>query len=1008
MYLIPERINAFCRELQKYIAVSEKITVGVEYLECDYKTDNNPPLDGWKPYSDDVKLCGAHKHYWFHAKFRSPKTDHRCEFSYMTQEGEGGWDLQNPQGILYMNGKLVQGLDINHKSYTLEPDTDYDMYIYLYTAKIAAPLEIELNVRTVDPLIEKVWYDLTVPFESAMILDKDDRNRVLILKYLEDAVNMIDMRVPKSEEFFKTLKDASDFLDSEFYGGVCGKEEAPLVSCIGHTHLDVAYLWTVRQTREKAQRSFATALQLIREYPDFIFMSSQPQLYQFIKEDAPELYEEIKEAIKEGSWEAEGAMWLEPDCNLLSGESLVRQILFGKRFFKDEFGIDSKILWLPDVFGYSAALPQILKKSGVDKFVTSKISWSEYNKMPYDSFMWEGIDGTEIFTYFMTCQLHESFVNKEIKTTYCGDITPSLVLGTWERYQQKEYCTNTFITYGHADGGGGPMREMIEREHRMAHGIPGMPKTVKESAAKFLTRVKKSFDENCKKLGRIPRWVGELYLEFHRGTYTSMAKNKLYNRKSEFLMRKTEGISSLAMVLQNAKYPQKSLNSYWKTMLLNQFHDIIPGSAIKEVYEVSDKEYAEILQNVEKIFSEKLSAIASQIETDGGLLVYNPHSFMADGVVLADKKPVYVKNIPPLGWKVALPEKNSSIKISREVLENKFFAIRFDKDCQIVSIYDKRNCREIIKQNSVANEIQMFEDFPKDYDAWEISRYHKLKMWTWSKAESVETVDEVTRAGIKVLRRFNNSVFAQTIYVYADVDRIDFVTEIDWCEEHILLKAAFPFDIHSDKATYEVQFGTLERPTHENTSWDAAKFEVCAQKWADISEADYGISLLNDCKYGYSTEGSTMKLTLLKSATYPNTDADRTHHSFTYSLYPHKGSLNNADTLKHAYILNQPLEAITIGKQSGVLPSEYSFINSDNADVIIDTIKKAEDSDALILRMYEPYNKRDTVTLTPSFEVSRAYICDLMENNDHEIEVNDNKITIDFKNYEIVTVKLEF
>ena len=1008
MYLIPERINAFCRELQKHIAVSEKITDGIEYLECDYKTDNNPPLDGWKPYADEVKLCGAHKHYWFHAKFHSPKTEHRCEFSYMTQEGEGGWDLQNPQGILYMNGKLVQGLDINHKSYTLEPDTDYDMYIYLYTAKIAAPLEIELSVRIVDLLIEKVWYDLTVPFESAMLLAGDDANRVLIFKYLEEAINIIDLRVPKSDRFYKTLKEASDFLDREFYDGVCGKDDAPLVSCIGHTHLDVAYLWTVRQTREKAQRSFATALQLMREYPDFIFMSSQPQLYQFIKEDAPELYEEIKAAIREGRWEAEGVMWLEPDCNLLSGESLVRQILYGKRFFEEEFGINSKILWLPDVFGYSAALPQILKKSGVDKFVTSKISWSEYNKMPHDSFMWEGIDGTEIFTYFMTCQLHESFENKEIKTTYCGDITPSLVLGTWERYQQKEYCTNTFITYGHADGGGGPMREMIEREHRMAHGIPGMPKTVKEPVSKFLHRVKKSFDENCKRLGRIPHWVGELYLEFHRGTYTSVAKNKLFNRKSEFLMRKTEGISSLEMVLTGAVYPQEELNSYWQTMLLNQFHDIIPGSAIKEVYKVSDKEYAEILESGEKLFSEKLSAIASQVRTDGGILVYNPHSFAADGIVSVDGKMSYVKNIPPLGWKVALPEENSSIKIDKTILENKFFVIRFDDDGQIISLYDKRSCREVVKENSIANEIQMFEDFPKDYDSWEISRYYKLKMWTWSKAESVEEVNEGVRAGIKVIRKFNNSVFVQTIYVYADIDRIDFVTDVDWQEKHILLKAAFPLEIHSDKATYEIQFGTLERPTHENTSWDAAKFEVCAQKWADISEADFGVSLLNDCKYGYNTEGSVMKLTLLKSATYPNEEADRTHHSFTYSLYPHKGILNNCETLKHAYLLNQKMESVSVEKQSGVLPEEYSFVHSGGGDAIVDTIKKAEDSNAIILRMYEPYNKRETVEFVLGFNVKRAYICNLMENNEREIEVNDNKIRIDFKNYEIVTVKIEY
>jgi len=1007
MYLIPEKINAFCRQLQQSTVISQKVADGVEYLECDYKTDNNPPVEGWLPYTADVKLCGAHKHYWFHMKFRSPKTENRCEFSYMTQEGEGGWDLHNPQGILYMNGKMVQGLDIFHKTYTLEPDTEYDAYIYLYTAKIEAPLEMEMSIREIDTLCEKVWYDITVPFEAAMILDKENINRVYILKYLEEAVNMIDMRVPGSDEFYKTLKEASSYLDNEFYGKICGNEEA-LVSCIGHTHLDVAYLWTVRQTREKAQRSFATVMSLMREYPDYVFTSSQPQLYQFIKEEAPELYEEIKAAVKEGKWEAEGAMWLEPDCNLISGESLVRQILFGKRFFSEEFGVDSKILWLPDVFGYSAALPQILRKSGVDKFVTSKISWSEYNKMPFDTFMWEGIDGTEIFSNFMTCQLHESFINGEIKTTYCGDITPSLVLGTWERYQQKEYNNNTLITYGNADGGGGTTREMLEREKRLSKGIPGMPKTVKETAAKYLERVKKNFDENCEKLGRVPKWVGELYLEFHRGTYTSMAKNKRYNRMSEFLMRKTEGVSSAAMVLLGNFYPQEKINSIWKTMLLNQFHDIIPGSSIKEVYEVSDKEYEEILHLGNEMFSEKLGIIASQIKTDGGILVYNPHSFEADGIVNVSGEKKYVKNIPALGWRVVSPEENSSIKISKTEIENKFFKVCFDKCGQITSIFDKRNCREIIKENSIANEIQMFEDFPKDYDAWEISRYYKLKKWTLADAESIEVVDEGVRGGIRILRRFNNSLFKQTIYLYADIDRIDFVTDIDWQEKHILLKAAFPFDIHSDKATYEIQFGALERPTHENTSWDAAKFEVCAQKWADISEADYGVSIINDCKYGYNTEGGTMKLTLLKCATYPNPDADCTHHTFTYSVYPHKGALYSSDTLKHAFLLNQDMEAMVLSKQDGMLPCEYSFIKTDNKDIIIDTVKKAEDSDALIIRMYEPYNKRDRAEVTFGFKAKKVYLCDLMENNEKEIEISGNKVYIDFKNYEIITLKAEY
>ena len=477
--LLFKKVEPIVDLLSKNRIVETQKLDGMRYIPCAYKKENNnPPAPdaGWMEFPAGTRVSGRDGHFWFHLQFTTPAAqEHRQVQFHLDTSRDGNWDGINPQCAIYMDGKIVQGLDINHQDALLKFDTQYDIYLYFYIGMTDIMIDVIPSLQILDTRIEGLYYDISVPYETLKLFEQNDDEYVTILRELHQALLLLDLREVHSPAFYDSVVAARKYLDEHFYHGICGKSES-VVNCIGHTHIDVAWQWTLAQTEEKAQRSFATVINLMKQYPEYKFMSSQPQLYQYVKKYAPELYENIKQAVKDGRWEAEGAMWLEADCNLTSGESLVRQILFGKRFMREEFGVDNKILWLPDVFGYSAALPQILQKSGVDKFVTSKISWNEYNRLPYDTFLWEGIDGTEIFTYFMTAQdCQKRGDEPQIGTTYVGYIRPSQVLGAWNRYQPKGYNNETVITYGYGDGGGGPTKDMIEQQRRLQYGLPGFP-----------------------------------------------------------------------------------------------------------------------------------------------------------------------------------------------------------------------------------------------------------------------------------------------------------------------------------------------------------------------------------------------------------------------------------------------------------------------------------------------------------------------------------------------------
>ncbi len=773
------------------------------------------------------------------------------------------------------------------------------------------------------------------------------------------------------------------------------------------------------------------------------FLQSSPQLYEFIEEDYPEIFAKIKEKIKVGSWEVTGGMWVEADCNIPSGESLVRQLLFGIRYIKEKFGVNCSILWLPDVFGYSWALPQIIKKSGLKYFMTTKISWNQFNNPEYDTFRWRGIDGTEILTHFITTPgiFGEPFY------TYNGILNPTTVQGIWDNYGQKDINDELLLAYGWGDGGGGPTKEMVEMAKKIQE-LPEIPEVKFGKAEPFF----KSLEEKTEDNPNLPLWDGELYLEYHRGTYTSQAQIKKNNRFSEILYHNVELFSSFTDVLiDDYKYPQKDINDNWKIILRNQFHDILPGSSIHEVYEDSAEEFDQVMSSGERILKDSLGELAKNIALDGEkLVVFNPLSWLRtgwisipweeglsekifiseDGKKLFTKKIdsqdkkllIYMPEIPALGYKafkvikkemkeeIIWPIRDQLI-IEKDRIENKYYQIRLNKKGQIISLYDKEFQREILPKGSKANLFQAFEDRPMSFDAWDIDIYYQKKKYIIDDLMEME-IEEAgpDRGVIRFKWRFLDSVIEQKMIVYADKRRIDFETNVDWHQHQILLKVAFPANIRSTKATYEIQFGNVERPTHWNTSWDYAKFETAAQRWADLSERNYGVSLLNNCKYGYDIKGQTLRLTLIKSGIEPDPEADQGHHSFTYSLYPHQGDWFEGETTKEAYELNYPLLAIMSNnkdKKGSFLPISCSLVNIRANSVILDTIKKAEDDNRLILRFYEYGNQRDIARVKFLFKVKEIVECNLIEKEIKKIDFKDNELKFGIKPYEIKTFKIK-
>jgi alpha-mannosidase len=881
-------------------------------------------------------------------------------------------------------------------------------------------------------------------------LDIDEPARAHLYNALDEAFKVLDTREPFGDHFYASVPAAYETLRE----GIA-RSGPPLdvdITAVGHAHIDVAWLWPLAQTRRKASRTFYNALRLMDQFPEFHFTQSQPQLYDYVRQDYPQLFELIRQRVQEGRWEPIGGMWVEADCNLSGGEALARQFLLGLTFFQHHFGERGKtlVLWLPDVFGYAWNLPQLIKEAGLEYFFTIKIGWSQYNRLPYDSFWWQGLDGTRVLTHFSpTRGRSDSFVS-----TYNALASPEQVLGTWSNFQQKDWgkpgvIPPVLMSYGYGDGGGGPTREMVENIREM-HSFPATPRVQGGTVAEFFRQLEITVGD------RLPTWNGELYLEYHRGTYTTQARNKRANRKSEFLLHDAEFLAAMASTLDTAyAYPHKELHRAWKLVCLNQFHDIIPGSSIGQVYADSLEQYVVVETIGDRIQNDALQVIGER--TSGDLLLVNPTSFARSDLAFwphgdlgthtlerADGSPIQTQaveggllldigdsppySITPLLLSESSPIPNPNVPIpdiqypvptltaTSTLLENSFLRVELNSAGDITRIYDKASHREVLPPDTTANQFQAFEDRPKTPDAWEIDIYYDDRMWLAEPAETVEVLETgPLRAALQMRRRIFGSVVTQRISLAHNSSRLDFDTSVQWHERHVMLKVAFPVEVLSPQASYEIQWGNVQRATHRNTSWDWARFETCAHKWVDLSEGSYGVSLLNDCKYGHDIHDNVIRLTLLRSPTDPDPKADLGDHQFTYSLLPHAGPWDER-TVVEAYALNDPLivwsnstEHKSPAEPSAITPqsaASSSFVKADRPNVVIETIKQAEDGRGVIVRLYESQRQRGECHLETSFALAGAWRTNLLEEDGEPLEIEGHTLRIWIRPYQIVTLRL--
>lgn len=1029
---IEERIGEIIRQLS-YLRYSDQTKIIDWEIAKTDKTINPKDMDQfiWSGLDDHASWGGDCAYYAFRTLIKTDVELSNLPLELHLKTGkEGEWDATNPQFSVFINGQRRQSFDVNHQSILLtesaREEEVFSVFLSAFSGVKNFHLLFDAELCVLNSKIERLYYDLLIPWQTACILDKDSDEYIFLINKLNAAVNLLDLRQVGSKSFTESIDQALDFLKSTFYSEQT--RQNPTVICVGHTHIDIAWLWTLSVTKDKAVRSFSTVLELMDLYPEYKFMSSQPQLYLYVKEKDPELYEKIKQRVKEGRWEVEGSMFVEPDCNLSSGESLVRQILYGKKFFKEEFDQDNHILWLPDVFGYSAALPQIMKKSNIDYFMTTKISWNEVNQIPYDTFYWKGIDGTEVLTYFITTRDYISKTRSlktnnehttQYSTNYNGYIHPAQIKGAWQRFQQKELSKTILCSFGYGDGGGGPTKEMLETQRRLSFGIPGCPGTKIDTAYHFFQALEKNLKNK-----QVPKWTGELYLEYHRATYTSMAKNKKNNRRAEFYLQNLENLAMNSQHLLGLEYPVKSIISLWEVLMRNQFHDILPGSSIKEVYQDSDIEYSALFKEGKHKIDSYEQALANAL---GEVTIFNFNGQMLSGFIEVEeadelqtcqktydgKYLIYVENIPPKGY-AKLEEyylEPSHMNISENKIDGPFYTIYFNDKGQIISWWDKKSNRELLQNGCKGNVLMTYEDKPHDFDNWNLYSYFVEKSWEIDDLISCEIIEEGPyRYAIQYTWKYLNSTIEEIIFFYGHSSKVDFLFKADWHEKQIFLKALFPFALNSTEATYEIQYGNVKRPTTYNTSWETAKFEVCHHKWLDISEGDYGVSILNDCKYGVNIKENIVGLSLIKSGMYPNPEADLGEHQAIYSVYPHRGSWQEAETVKEAYLLNNPMHLKKPQNEFTVqdLPDSYSPAICHSRNIILETHKKSEINSNEILRYYEFENKRTEMVVQLPSEAKEIWLCNLLEERKELINKNTMEFEYTILPFEIITFEIEY
>jgi len=829
------------------------------------------------------------------------------------------------------------------------------------------------------------------------------------------------------------------------------------IRAVGNSHIDMAWLWPWTETVEVVRNTFRSVLDLMREYPDFKFTMSSARTYEWMQEKYPDIYHEIEQRVKEGRWEIIGGMWVEPDLNMPDGESLVRQILVGKRYFQKNFGVDVKIGWNPDSFGYNWQLPQIYKRSGMNYFVTQKLMWAhEFTTFPYKYFWWQAPDGSRLLTYFP--HDYADPIDAEPLGSQVATWMPSIY---GPKIPDKPEMMHL---YGVGDHGGGPTRVMLDHAEQMRSPGFVFPKLEFSFASEFFAEM-----ENKLPTMQVPTWNGELYFQYHRGVFTTQAETKRRIRRSEENVLNAEKFASLAN-LCGKPYPQEVMTDTWKKLLFDHFHDIMPGSGIAVNYLDAKRNLENVDRAANDVTQASLREIAAHVNTQGDgtpLMLFNslswPRTEMMDveaqlpgpaqQIEVVDSKGQRTESqvmkiqsgtnrvqlrilakVPALGYQTyfvrhSKPSSSTTVdngrfmqvvRASADTLENDFMRVKIDPQTGcMTSLFDKKSGTEALApaetdtggpRNAICgNLLQTFVDKPQRWDAWNIDADFEKQHWDLDRADEVKLVESgPLRAVIRVKNHFQNSTFVRDIILYAGMPRVDVRMQAEWHEKHMLLKVAFPVSSHSDKATYEIPFGSVERPTTRNTPAEQAQFEVPAQRWADISDGKHGLSLLNDSKYGYDAKGNVLRLSLLRSPEWPDPHADEGHHEFTYSLYPHAGNWKDALTIRQGYELNYQLIALPVGIHQGTKAPGQSFLQTSSDNVIVTAVKKSEDDNALIFRFYEWAGKDGDVSIQLPGGAQSASETDLMEKPSGSLPLRDGKVIVPTKPYEIKTIQVKF
>ena len=895
----------------------------------------------------------------------------------------GPWVGFQAEGMVYRDGRPVHGIHPTRKWTPITARAEGGERIEFYLEAAANPTlgmshlpsyQGDINTASDAPIyslnqaalavLDEHVYRLVLELEMLINLSRtlpsDRPRRPQILAAMEAAIDALDVA-----DVSATAADARKCL-SEVLATPAASSAHRLYG-IGHAHIDTAWLWPLRETKRKCMRTFSSAVRMMDDYPEYKFGCSQAAQYEWIQEAAPELFEEIVAKAETGQWVPIGSMWVEADANLAGGEALVRQFLYGQKFFAEHFGEYCQEVWIPDVFGYAASLPQIMKLAGARWFLTQKMSWNRTNRFPHHSFMWEGIDGTAIFTHFPPIE------------TYNSEVQPNEFDHAVKTYTDHGKANCSLVPFGHGDGGGGPTREMLERARLLAD-LEGSPKFAIASPAEFFEIAEAEVDD-------WPTWVGELYLEMHRGTLTSQAKTKAGNRRCENLLREAEWLS-VAVMERTAEHWGRydELERLWKDTLLLQFHDILPGSSIAWVHREAEEEYERITGALEEIIAEALHVLGEG--QPAGMTAFNPAPVDVSGVVLEHPSEQNPGQREVVGWgelpaggfgalgpmppdvaPVVVVGSDDGLTVTNELVE-----LGWDGLGKLIKFKHVETGRDIADSGS-ANVLEIYEDLPIEYDAWDIEEYYRKSRQVLQHQGPLKVLEAGPLcARVQLDYDWNETRLTQFVEVRAGSNRVDFVTVVDWQEQEKMLKVAFDVGVRAHEAAYEIQYGHTFRPTHSNTSWDAAKFEVCGHRWADLSEPSFGVALLNDSKYGYDISGSEMRLTLLRSARYPDPEADRGDQVFTYSVLPHVGDHIEGQVAAAGYILNMQPRVVGIDLSTFESPVVVG------EGILVEAIKLAEDgSGDLIVRCYEPHGNRVTADLSVPNGYRSPVLCDLLE-----------------------------